>query len=699
MSRLFSCPNGHEWESAASGDVALACPQCGAETVTSLPSPPASTVQGPDELPPLPQAPLAAPAHALLVPGYEVLCELGRGGMGVVYKARQKSLGRLVALKMILAGPHAEPQQAARFRIEAEAASRLSHPNIVQIYDVGECPGGLYCSLEYVEGGTLAGRVAEGGMQQEDAARLAATLARAAQHAHERGVVHRDLKPANVLLSEPRPSGSGEAKPLPDGRGSDFTPKIADFGLAKRLDQESGHTQTGAIMGTPAYMAPEQAQARHRDVGPRTDVWALGAILYELLTGRPPFLGATTFDTLTQVVHDDPVPPGRLRPGVSPALEAICLRCLAKLPARRYGSARELADDLDRFLTGAPPATPRAPRRKSLYLALGAALLLAALAPVAYHLGLLLLATKDAEPAWAFFQIGPDEEKYDRIAFPSRQVGYAASRQALRKTTDGGESWTKLPLPAPGRVHVLHFVNERTGWMGADRLLSTTDGGATWSPEALPLDGEAMKAVSALAVHGDDWVLAGGTTAGGELALFRRGGGESRWEKLPAIESHRRSYLGSLSAIGRAGAVAVLFEGAGGGAVLRTVDVGKSWEQVHRTEEDLYRAACIPDQPGWVVGERGLWSLTVDGHFRRRESWPGGDAHTASCLALGPHGSHGLAPLWRGEVMRLRDGKWSLVQLGEEGFYSMPDAAVVDARCAFVLGATGRLARYAAPAR
>ena len=281
---------------------------------------------------PLPEAGTDLP----VVPGYEILGVLGRGGMGVVYKARHRHLQRLVALKMILAGGHAGPHELARFRIEAEAVARLQHPHIVQIYEVGEQQELPYCVLEFVEGGSLAQKLAGTPQPPRQAAELVATLAGAVHAGHERGVVHRDLKPDNVLLT------------------ADGTPKIADFGLAKKLDGGAGQTASGAVMGTPSYMAPEQARGRGKEVGPAADVYALGAILYEALTGRPPFKGATPMDTVLQVINNEPVPPRRFQPAVPAELETICLKCLSKEPAHRYASAAALADDLKRFLNGEP---------------------------------------------------------------------------------------------------------------------------------------------------------------------------------------------------------------------------------------------------------------------------------------------------------------------------------------------------------
>jgi tetratricopeptide (TPR) repeat protein len=289
------------------------------------------------------------------VPGYEIQCELGRGGMGVVYKARQISLDRLVALKMILGGAHAGAAELARFRTEAEAVARLKHPNIVQIFEVGTQGGFPYCTLEYVDGGTLARRVAGIPQLPRYAARLTETLAGAIHAAHLRGIVHRDLKPANILL-EPlgigAPGGAdGETETFDPDR---WLPKITDFGLAKRLDVDSSQTQSGTLLGTPSYMAPEQADGQGRPITPSVDIYALGAILYELLTGGPPFRGTSLLETVMQVVHQEPVPPRRLQPKTPKDLETICLKCLEKDPRKRYASAELLGRDLHLFLGGRP---------------------------------------------------------------------------------------------------------------------------------------------------------------------------------------------------------------------------------------------------------------------------------------------------------------------------------------------------------
>jgi predicted Ser/Thr protein kinase len=264
-----------------------------------------------------------------------LLVELARGGMGVVYKARQRGLNRLVALKMILAGDLAAEDDLQRFRTEAEAAARLRHPNIVAVHEVGAVNGQPFFSMEFIEGRSLAQLLIEGPVPGRIAAGYVRQIARAVHYAHKQGILHRDLKPSNIMLDH------------------DGEPFVTDFGLAKRLNAgDSALTRTGAIVGTPSYMAPEQAAGKVKELGPATDVYGLGAVLYELLTGRPPFRSDTPLDTLMHVLEREPVPPRLLNPKIDQDLETICLKCLEKEPHRRYASAEDLAADLQRFLDG-----------------------------------------------------------------------------------------------------------------------------------------------------------------------------------------------------------------------------------------------------------------------------------------------------------------------------------------------------------
>ncbi len=280
------------------------------------------------------------PAPLLELPArlgdYELVEEIGRGGMGIVYRARQLSLDRIVAVKMILRGTLASPDDLARFRAEAEAAARLDHPNIVPVYEVGEIEGQPYFSMKYVSGTTLARRLAEGPLLPREAAALLLPVARAVHFAHRQGLLHRDLKPSNILIDE-------------DGR-----PHITDFGLAKRTTDTTGLTHTGAIVGTPSYMAPEQVGGNRGEIGPTSDVYSLGAILYQMLTGRPPFQAASPVDTLLLVLEQDPVPPRVLNAKADRDLEMIALKCLQKPPDLRYVSADALARDLTAYLAGDP---------------------------------------------------------------------------------------------------------------------------------------------------------------------------------------------------------------------------------------------------------------------------------------------------------------------------------------------------------
>jgi hypothetical protein len=268
------------------------------------------------------------------IEGYDVESVLGRGGMGVVFKAKHRKLNRFVAVKMMLSGPFAGPVELARFQREVEAVAALRHPNIVQIHDVGDQAGRHYFTMEYVEGGSLAQKLAGKPQPATESAEMIATLACAVQFAHQSGFIHRDLKPANILLT------------------ADDIPKITDFGLARSIDAGPEFTLSGARVGTPSYMAPEQALGKAHAIGPAVDVYALGAVLYEMLTGRPPFEGESAAATERQVIADEPVPPSRLNPKVPRDLETVCLKCLQKDPQRRYTSAAALAEDLQRYLLG-----------------------------------------------------------------------------------------------------------------------------------------------------------------------------------------------------------------------------------------------------------------------------------------------------------------------------------------------------------
>lgn len=287
-------------------------------------------------------------------PGYEILAELGRGGMGVVYRARDLASHRIVALKLVRSGPLAGPQERARFRLEADSAARLSHPGIVSVHDVGTHQGSPFLVLELIEGGSLDQLTSGQPQPARPAARLIRSLADAIQHAHDLQIIHRDLKPANILLARRTDFAlSGDTTDTTGCALDRFHPKIADFGLAKRLDAENtALTQDGAVLGTASYMAPEQAAGRVQEVGPAADLYSLGAILYELLCGRPPFRGDSWNRTVEQVLNEEPLPPSRWRADVPRDLESICLKCLEKDPLGRYASAGELAADLERFLDG-----------------------------------------------------------------------------------------------------------------------------------------------------------------------------------------------------------------------------------------------------------------------------------------------------------------------------------------------------------
>jgi len=278
----------------------------------------------------------AASASDFDLPGYEILTEIGSGGMGVVYKARQTQLDRIVAIKTMRGGPSATPEEIGRFHTEAESAAKLSHPGIVSIHDVGEVDGRHFFSMDFVDGQTLEQLIRDKSLSAARAARYLQSIAQAVDVAHEQGILHRDLKPSNVLID------------------SADQPRITDFGLAKRIEGASKHTATGDILGTPSFMPPEQATGDNRQVDRRSDVYALGGLLYAMLTGRPPFRADTSVATVLQVINDEPVPPRRLNMAIDRDLETICLKCLEKNPAGRYATARQVAEECERFLAGRP---------------------------------------------------------------------------------------------------------------------------------------------------------------------------------------------------------------------------------------------------------------------------------------------------------------------------------------------------------
>jgi WD40 repeat protein/tRNA A-37 threonylcarbamoyl transferase component Bud32 len=357
---------------------------------------------------------------------YELLQKLGKGGMGVVYKARQRNLNRLVALKRILSGAYASPQELARFHIEATDLARLRHPNIVQIYETGEDENCPYFSMEFVDGGNLARQLDGAPLPARRAAELVEVLSRAMHHAHQQGIVHRDLKPGNVLVT------------------ADGVPKVTDFGLAKGLGREGEQTEPGAILGTPSYMAPEQACGKNDEIGPVTDVYGLGGILYELLTGRPPFRGTNAADTLHQVRSQEPVAPSRLQPKVPRDLETICLKCLQKEPHKRYASALALAEELRCFLHGEPiRARPVGPgerlwrwcRRNP---ALAAASGLAAAFLIMAATVSTIFAVYRAEAARRLtVALGQSEENRRKLSETTKKAAHLAFRQGLNLCEQG----------------------------------------------------------------------------------------------------------------------------------------------------------------------------------------------------------------------------------------------------------------------
>ncbi|HSQ54843.1 MAG TPA: serine/threonine-protein kinase, partial [Gemmata sp.] len=328
-----------------------------------LESGPAAEVPPPgpptDYLPPAPQTlrgPWSSPTNfpvSVCIPGYELLGELGRGGMGVVFKAKHVGLNRLVALKVMLNGLFASAAEKARFRLEAESVARLHHPNVVQVYDVGEHGGIAFIAFEFVEGPTLRSWQNGKPIEPRQAAALAAQIARAMQHAHGARIVHRDLKPANILLAKPGDvNGYSSAVAAPRSPFTTLQPKVTDFGLAKPLEGAADLTASGATCGTPNYMAPEQVRGGPGGTAPSADIWGIGALLFELLTGRPPFVGTDAATIMNDILLSEPPPVSLLEDGVPRDLGVIVAKCLEKDASRRYLTAGDIADDLERFLKG-----------------------------------------------------------------------------------------------------------------------------------------------------------------------------------------------------------------------------------------------------------------------------------------------------------------------------------------------------------
>jgi len=595
---------------------------------------------------------------------YEITRELARGGMGVVFRARQMSLNRTVALKMILAGQLANDTDVKRFYTEAEAAANLDHPGVVPIYEVGQHEGQHYFSMGFVEGQSLAQRLVDGPLPPREAAALMVKVAEAIEYAHGRGVIHRDLKPGNILLDR---SGS---------------PRVTDFGLAKKLQGDSGLTGSGQIMGTPSYMPPEQAGANRGEVGPAADVYALGATLYALVTGRPPFQAATPMDTVLQVISDEPIPPRRLNASVPLDLDTICLRCLEKEPKRRYGSARGLAEDLGRWLRGEPiEARPvgrweraakwarRRPAAATLAVVCCAMALTLVGTAVAWRYNGLLrraLVSETAQRAEAERQrtLAKDRE------LAARRYQYAADIALARGSWDqGGLARTVALLdrhrPEPGAEDLRGFE-----WHYLRRL---AQGGR------ITLRGSSVGALSAIAFAPDSTTLTSVLTqegvpassfdpgAAGELTGRKVEGCEATvWDlatrrplsstQMPEPENRMRSLApdGKTLAITRRELVTRKVQGPNGQASLLStwVDDLSAWDVVNGKPRNLLKGLDTDPAVAFTPDGRTLAVLSRDRSIRMLDALSGEPRRTLRPQQVGKEpASYGLAFSADGKVL------------------------------------------------
>jgi eukaryotic-like serine/threonine-protein kinase len=590
---------------------------------------------------------------------FSIVRTLGRGGMGTVYLALDARSKKQVALKVIPAGPDADPNDLARFRAEAEAVERLDHPNIVKLFDVGDVDGQAFISMEYVDGGNLARRLKEvGAFPPKEAARLVEPLARAVHYAHEHGVVHRDLKPSNILLASGQRSADSQTTDRLNADSSTLTatPKLADFGLAKQLDKSLRLTRTGIAIGTPHYMAPEQARGWSDQIGPSSDVYGLGAILYELLVGHPPFSGSSPLETMEQVVRKKPMPPSHLRHGIPADLEAICLKCLEKAVGDRYPNAQAVAEDLQHFLSDEPIS--EVPTRREIAQKRRGWLLTAA--------GALILAALSATAGWYFTHRANKElvataTKDERRARLEAAIALCEDDQIQRglemmpKPSDDGlpidaivAAW-KVRVPVEVKT-ILDMKATVAAVSPRGDLLATAQGSTVqlwnasdWSvrSESWNVDGS----ITALDWSDDGQRLAIGTVAG-EVYLCHALTG--KLDANPVSRPNR-----SIAAVAFAPkGVQIVF--GGDSLTQELVPPEKAGEAIKPARFDLdagpFATACIAPGTGDVATITGSIRLFDTNEGRWRDLPPGGDASAiaysqdANALAVGTQS--GRVRLW-----------------------------------------------------